>query len=559
MSRAFIENRVNSNLLKQAKEQQEYLAYFTRSNITKDITPRILDEYAKRNYATSDIFLNWVKTALDTDNFISFFKYFRQPIASSELINDRIIPSLRRVFFSEDSHSKYTLRGDDIAFPYDDVNEKLFNALMFKHNNILVHDLENINKPFRHEVDIENIVSIDSHDDIIHRIAFRASSIIDGKKIKGYLYIDNQSYEFYDEDLNIIKGVPHDLGFAPVNWISPEAYTCDVIRKSIFTHTIGSMEDYVFLKTLLRMAEPYGVFPIVVRPEGAINGKTPDKEPMSTSEIREQSPKYHEELMTSKAIMQPGSEIAVPLQPKPDGTFDHEIIQNFLKFFHMPVEVFKYITEKVERIEQGIIISILGDYSEANEAAKNELQISKSYVSKEDKLRSLSNAISKIRTLSDRTMLGLEYGVDNITADYFQGSDFFLESQADIYALFEKAPNPIERKSLMIRLSQSRNKFNKDKAKRDKILYLLMPFASDKDFEQAVSRIDNLTFSLQNRFDYWINQFEAQYGDIVKFWDAEGEKSNAEKLIIINNLIYGIITEETNSSNASLPGQEVAA
>ena len=117
----------------------------------------------------------------------------------------------------------------------------------------------------------------------------------------------------------------------------------------------------------------------------------------------------------------------------------------------------------------------MGDYSEANESAKNELQVSKSYVSKEDVLRWVSLSLSEAHSQSDYTMLSLKYGKESVSVDLFYGSDFFLESQETLYKMFEDAPNPIERTNILIRLAQSRNKFNKGKALRETILYNFYP------------------------------------------------------------------------------------
>jgi len=53
-------------------------------------------------------------------------------------------------------------------------------------------------------------------------------------------------------------------------------------------------------------------------------------------------------------------------------------------------------------------------------------------------------------------------------------------------------------------------------------------------------KIDNTTFEYQTRFNYWISQFEAKYGDLVSFYSLM-DVEKPQKLALINNLILDII------------------
>ena len=84
--------------------------------------------------------------------------------------------------------------------------------------------------------------------------------------------------------------------------------------------------------------------------------------------------------------------------------------------------------------------------------------------------------------------------------------------------------------------------FNKEKAIREVILYKLLPYSSDVDFNLAVSqgRVDNKIFEFQTRFSYWIAVFESIYGNIATFW-METNGNESEKIILLNNLINNLI------------------
>lgn len=558
MAKDFIKNRVGSNGLVLATRQQEQLSYFTQSSIQENITQAYIEQWIERKYAGSDDFLNWVKTVFRTDNFLSFYKYLRFPIPSSELINERVKTPLSRVFFSEDSYFNYTISGNTVPTP-EELNskmfdKKMFNALLFNYNDILVTDLKSTNEPVRRLIPIKNVIAIESEDSIIHRIAYSASMNIltdnEEKLVAGFLFIDNKEYIFYDKDLNPLIIIPHDLGECPADYISSEPFKDkDSVRKSMFSYLRDKMEEYVFLKTLQRMTEPNGAIPIVTKLKTTeklnkdIKGES-SKEPMSVNSIGGQRANIGKEVQGSVSPLQTGSIINVPILKKNDGSIDMDAVKNFLNFFWIPTESLKYLNDRIKEIEQGIIVSLLGDFSEANESAKNELQVSKSFVSKEDKLRSLSLDLTRIRQRSDFKFLALKHGRDNVIVDLFFGADFFTETQDDIYNLLEKSPNPIESKNLLLRLSKNRNRFNPQRSDREVLLYNLLPYAHDTDFTKAIDKeaVGDVTFQYQTRFNYWIDVFEARFGDILQFFNMM-EGTESEKLMLINNLIIGIINE----------------
>ena len=569
MPKEFIEKRIGSASIAEARKQQKQLSYFTQSSIQQDVTSEYLEQWAGRNYSSNDDFLNWVKTIFKTDNFLSFFKYFRNPNAASKLVNDRIKPQLNRVFFSEDSFFKYTLKGQEIETPEElgvkEFNTLIFNAIIFRHNDILITDLKEINTPFRRLISIDNVVAILSHNSIIHKLAYTATVVVEGVKVDGFLYMDDTQYIFYDKELETpLLTVPHDLGECPADYVSNEAFANDdIVRKSMFSYIREEFEEYVFLKTLLKMTEPNGVLPVATvldhktKGGGDIKGET-NKEPMSANSIGSQRADIGRDVVGVDSLMQAGNVIKVKPRLKDDGSIDVDAVQNFIKFFFIPVESMNYINDRVKDIKANIISTILGDFTEQNQAAKNEKQIAGSFFNKQDRLRGLSMELSRIRERSDFKMLALEHGRDNVTNSAFFGSDFFLESQTELFDLLEKSPNTIERKNLLIRLTKNKNRFNKEKSEREVILYHLLPYVSDKDFIIATESfaVDAVTFQYQSRFNYWIGVFEAQYGDILLFWESNENATNSEKLMLINNLIINIITATVPKPPAPKEGEQ---
>jgi len=145
VAKQFIKDKVGNQFLAIAKRQQKQLSYFTQSSVQEDLNNTYLDAWVNRNYQSNDSFLTWVRMLFRTDNFLTFFKYHRYPVASSKLINNKIKPQLSRVFHSEDSYFKYTVRGKEEETPdflkVKDFDNIIFNALLFRHNDIIIEDM----------------------------------------------------------------------------------------------------------------------------------------------------------------------------------------------------------------------------------------------------------------------------------------------------------------------------------------------------------------------------------------------------------------------------------
>jgi len=568
--RNFIQSKHSSNDLNIAVRQQNQLSYFTESKVQDDVQISYIKQWAERNYQGNDYFLNFVKSVFKTENFLLIYKYLRHPLPSARLVNDKIKTPLGRVFFSEDSFFKYEINGELVKIPKSldskEFNSQMFNALLFRHNDICVIDLKDINSPYKSIISIENVIAIDSYNSVIKKIAYSAEVKVDGENKKGVLYIDDSSYQFFEKSENgelsekPTLNVPHDLGRCPADYISLEPFSSesDIVRKSIFSYVREELEEFVFLKTMQKMVEPNGAIPIVTQLDtGVVNenkdGVGQDGEPMSLEQLKNQSPEVKGGVDSPDSSMQTGTRVKVPMVLKEDGSVDMDVVTNYLNFFYIPTEALNYLNDRIKEVRASIISNVIGDYSEGStpEGSKSDSEINKvTIVSRQDKLRDLSMQLSRIRTRSDYNFLGLQYGKENVSNEAFYGSDFFLDTQESIYKMIKTAPNPIEEKSLLIKSARNRNRFNEDNFTREYILYHLIPYGNVDSFNSAVNQkmIGEITFQYQTRFNYWITLFEARYGDILTFWTNNGG-TEFEKVFLINSLILIIIRDNYEKSN----------
>lgn len=562
MSKEFIEAQYNKSLISKAVRQERQLSYFTRSSMQDDyLTTEYLEQWSERKYQGTDYFLNYVKSVFKTKNFLSFFKYLRKPLPSAKLINNKVAPQLRRVFNAENSEFKYVVDGhDDVDFAsllnIDDFEQEIFGRMLFNHNSLVVSDMVDGN-PYRYFIDISDVKSIQRNmQGQVNAIAFLGEIEKEGEIIQGYIYIDDDEYAFLDKDLNVLVSVSHGLGHCPVHFISPKVVGEDwVLRESIFTYIREELEEYTFLKTLQKMTEPNGAIPIVTKLDVDIIEDSKDidsnTEPSADDVMSSQRARIHgNNPPNGDSVLQAGTVFDVPLVEKDGGGIDMDAVKNFINFHYVPVESLNYLKVRIQEIEYSIVNTIVGGSIDGvKEGSKNEVQVEESLTVLQNTLIYFADSFNYIRKNSDKDMLMLKYGSSVREVSIFYGSDFFLDTESMLYKNLEIAENVIERKNILLRINQNRYKGNENKLNRQKILYDLIPYISDKDFDVAVaaSKVDDINFEYQTRFNYWISQFEAVYGDIVTFYMSL-EADKAQKLTLINNLIVGIIKSERNDS-----------
>jgi hypothetical protein len=559
----FIKSGSGRSQLTKAVRQQMQIRYLTVSEVQADASESLANSLTRAKYTGEDPLLEWVYSLFRKDNFKSFAKYLRFPVSSSLIVKEEIEKALNRVFFADDSYRKVTVNGKRIDDPefLDSHNFKneVFHSLLYNYNDIYIHDLEETNIPFRKLVSIKDVVAITTKGNRIKKIAYKGSLEINEEEVQGHIYMDDERFVFVPNEESMLQvEVPHDIDRCPATFVSGKAFDNQepIVRDSIFSRVRPLLEEYVFLTTLRLMSDANGSFPIVVKLAAeAMSEKENDQDdslPLASTSLAGHEQKQPEN------DLQAGSVITVPIYEKSDGSIDTDLAKNFINFFRTPVESLEYVDTRIEKVRKRIIESVVGDFVEQSDGAKNELQVSKSYIERQDKLRAISNGLSYCVTNSDEIMLKLANGT-NVYVDCSFGTDFFIETQADLFAQYLAAPNPIEKSNILQRLTRIRGYGNDDKMERDVVLYKILPYPSATDFDKAVTMqiASQRDASLQIRFNFFITIFESTYGDIGEFWQSIQNENENQKLIFINNLLTKIIKDyDTEERAAAIGGDD---
>lgn len=563
MSLEFCKAGIYKSELNLAKRQEEQLSYLVTSELqASELSTEYLKAWAERKYQTNDHFLNFIKSVFREKNFLLFAKFMRKPLPSAKLVNAKIKPQLKRVFNAEDADSKYSVSGVDNSdflplLEVDDFNQQLFEAYFNAHNSIVICELdsEEANTPFRYILGIEKVRSIKpDRKGNIEKISFYSTLEINEKHEKGTIFIDDEKYAFYPNDERVphVEAL-HDLGYCPAHFISPRKYGSNwVVRESLLTYIREELEEYNFLKTIQKMSEPDSSIATVVQLDAGENVKKQEiNKPEIDGLIGGQQPElYATNPPTNSGILAAGTIHKIPPSVKDDGAFDMDIVKNYISFHFTPIEPLEFMNKRIKEIENSIISTLIGDIVNSNEESKNMLQIEKSITVLDNTLTDFGSMLNRIRTLSDTDMLSLRYGKDRVKDVFITfGTDFMIDSQTLLFDSLAKAPNVIERKNILKRINLNRYKNNQSQLLRNNLLYDLLPFISDADFEKgkASGIVSDINLKLQIRFSYWISKFEAMYGDIVTFYQ-EQDLSNDEKLIFINNILIELIKEEDSQT-----------
>ena len=546
-----------SGELEKAKKHQKYIQLFIETYLSTDelnyvsgdkIASSVIDKF----YNTNNPFSVWLQGWMRKDNLRSFLKYLRMPFPTVSLVQDEVEPQLRKVFDSQNSSFEYDFKSESTlndALKYIDekgynefVKNKLFDELFYRHNSILVTDMDSDveNEPVRLFVDISKVVSIDlkKGKDEIEWLIWKdyGKVLIDNVEYKGELYymFDSENYEVYyqqDDKYILVEQIPHDLGKCPAIFVSPKQLNSDsrIVRKNIFfSNKLDKLEEYVLYRTLLKMTGVNGAFPIISmykpnkKPCGfktengsVCNGGIIYNNNKVTLDGNE--PKRCPSCNKNDFSVQPGTIVGLPIPVPPKNTDPKDfkpidLNANFIKFHHTPVDILNWLENYVKELESDIYYSLVGkDKSEINKEAVNEKQVESQNETFRNNLIRLSNILSIVRQEADSQSLRLRYGDKFLKASINYGDSFLINTEKSMYEMKTLSQNPVDKKDIQEQIIATKFKNNDKEKNRQLILFNLLPYATvdDDNFMKYLDSFGSESIELRLNFNKYIEQLEA--------------------------------------------------
>lgn len=536
----FIDSCKYKSEIKEAIDYQNKLAYFIQTHLDTDVfinNSSSIDEVWKM----SNPFTNWIRGWMREDNFKSFIKFLRHPLPTASLIQDDIVPELKKVFDSTNAYFDYTFTSNSAnlsAKPLisefsnyckDVVFDKLINA----HNSIVITDYIESKKPYRYVIDISSVKAIEpTVSGKIKKIVFEG---IDDR----WFYYTDEFYAVYikqgDDFVEEIKNL-HEIGQCPADFISVEPLNDSrfVVRKHLFSNFVEKFENYVNYATLQKMCLPHGAIPVITHYK---QNNKPCNKTFSDGSICVNGHISHQTasgiqinkdnllpcpVCNPKTIIQAGTVIGLPVPKIGDnGERPFDTNANFVKFHYIPVDILKWWDEFVDNKYSEIKYQIVGKgVEDSNGQAKNEQQVARGNQTLENTLIEFSAKLSKLRKSLDYKMLKIAFNKSFKDCYIDTGSDFYLETEFELRDSLAKAIDPIDKQNLIWRINYSIYKNNPEQLGRTKLLYNLLPYSTLTDDQFITMQgVDPKLKELRLNYKYYIDSFEAEYGELNEFFN----------------------------------------
>ena len=567
----FLETCKYKSEIAEAVAYEQKLSYFIQTHLNSDVYINN-NEAVDNLWVSSNPFVNWIKSWMRPDNFKSFLKFLRYPLPTASLVQDDIVPELKKVFDSTNAYYDYVFTsnstkqlGVELVSEYSGYyKDVIFKNLIDNHNSVVVTDYIDKNNPYRYIIDISNVRAIEPTDDKkIKRIVFEGVNK-EGKK--RWFYYTDEFYAVYEKLESPVDGEEykeeyknlHEIGECPVDFISVQSLNTKkfVVRKSIFSNYVEMFENYVNYYTLQKLCLPHGAIPVIThykknnKPCGTVfengtkctegyvsgaNGVLGNKDTLIPCPVCNQ-----------KTIIQAGTVIGLPV-PKfgENGERPLDLNANFVKFHYIPVDILKWWNEFVAEKASDIKYKLVGKgFEDSNGQAKNKDQIARGNQTLENTLIELSSQLSILRTSLDGKALKIAFGKAFKSAYIDMGTDFYLETEFELRDSLAKAIDPIDKKNLISRINYTIYKNNPQQLERNSILYKLLPYSTLTDDQfMSMQGVDPQLRELRLNFQYYIDAFEAEYGELNLFFNEYfGENvSEIQKLKTTNLLLLKYI------------------
>jgi hypothetical protein len=490
----------------------------------------------------TDFFL-WVKSILDESKYVRFLQLFE--LKTAETIEE-IFTKLSRCTEAQDRvvDTYFTNEKSELDFEaYRSTilqDEKFFTETIFEdllqnnHNGILLIDINEEGKPYFFNITISQVIAIDTNKSSqIEYVIFKTG------KNTAYAYCDTH-YRKFDISKGIEKAIlleefPHNLGYCPAHFLynsNLSTRISRIVKESVVSKYLDSLDFLLFLNTSQKYLNTYA-YPIMEIPSkdcnytdfkgnscegGYITDVTETENGQQTIQTKcPQCAKNH--------FIGAGSVIEKDITINPE-TQSFEYLQDSVKFVAPPVDSIQQSESTTKNLERNIITKITGFSENSNDSqAKNELQVSSYYESQVSVLQKFQKPLEAAQKFVIETAAKLMYPNEFLYSVVNWGKNYYLRSEDELLKQLDllrtsNAPTQI--------IDLVENEYVNQKLKnkpllrnRFEMLSRINPY-SNFSFEElndfySKGILDNVGFSLATNFNYYLDKFEIEFGDISNY------------------------------------------
>jgi hypothetical protein len=504
-------------------------------------------------------YLEWIRGILNNDEkFNKFDSLLAFPLASNHLIS-KATDEWNKVFKAQDRVEEYNFTEEETEVDFQAFLEKinfratieqnLFTKVKQAVNAIAVVDVslvtegQELSEPYVYFIETGKLKDVDTdHAGAILYVMFERGK--KGQPDYRVVFIDQEFYKTFrlgenSQALILETESAHGLGYCPASFLWGDVIDPDnpIRRYNSVLEIVDVMDEYLMWKTFADHVDLYSSFPIMWK-----YGNECDDEDGYVSEagVPVTYDQFGRPIPKGKSdYIGPGWQIDLTL---PTGEGANMGVP--VGFVDPKPALLEYNREKIRRKEVQIIKHLTGvDNEIQNEKAFNESQIRSQYETRHSVLRYWAENMQAIHTFLVSTIARLRYRekFEGAVIDY--GMDYFLYDTitADLdYKGAKEAGLPqaiVMLRREVVEQIETRNSPNK-KARLD-VLLELEPYA-DIDINKIDKGIPE--YELKANFQLYINRFERENGDIVRFAKDLDYK---EKISIVLKTLYEYVSENT--------------
>lgn len=512
-------------------------------------------------------FLNWVKTLIPFDKYVTFEKLLLFPVKTVST-TETIFEALEKVFDGRNPVFDYNFTSSDYLEDWKEFSKKdkdfwktkAFEAMKTAINSIMIVDLprEQIGQqpePYIYLLDISNVLDLELDNEEIQDIIFEQP----GDTIAYFSSTHLQVFDYTDQKVGQeLNNIAHDLGYCPAKFFwSTNIDEKGIVKKQPLSNFLALLDWLLFFAVSKDHLNLYAPYPIMSAYEDNNCSYINDETGVYCKDgwLLKQDGSYLIDRGLTKPVKCPvcnksklagaGSFIKVPV---PQAANDFKDLRNPVSILQIDRDSLDYNVSETERLKKELYKGVVGIGGEINkDQAINEKQIMGAFESRKQALFKIKKNFETAQKWADSTRCRLRYGTNFIDCSISYGTDFYLFTPSELLEMYTEARkeqlDPAILDNLLNEYYQVKYRNNIDEGKRVILFNHLDPFRHSTKSEvsamYAAGQIEYNDYFLKINFSTLVKRFERENGNIILF-GIELEDFN-RRIEIINEALRGYI------------------
>lgn len=501
-----------------------------------------INKLGKYNDSVNTDFFLWVKSILDESKYVRFLQLFE--LKTAETIEE-IFTKLSRCTEAQDRvvDTYFTNEKTELDFEaYRSTilqDEKFFTETIFQdilqnnHNGIVLIDINEEGMPYMFTITISQVLAIDTtKGSQIEWVIFQT------KKNEAYAYCDTH-YRKFDisnglESAILLEEFPHSLGYCPAHFLynsNLSSRISRIVKEHVVSKYVDSLDFLLFLNTSQKYLNTYA-YPIMEIPSKDCNYTDFKGNGCEGGYITSVSETENGQTIQTKCpvcaknhFIGAGSVIEKDITINPENQ-KFEYLQDSVKFVAPPVDSIQQSEATTKLLERNIITKTTGFSPNSNDTqAKNELQVTSYYESQVSVLQKFQKPLEQVQRFVLETAAKLLHPNEFLFCIVDWGKNYYLRSEDELLKQLDllRASNaPTQIIDLVEQEFVNQKLKNKPLLQtRFELIARINPYRnfSYEELNDLYTKgiLDNVSFILAANFNYYLDKFEIEFGDISQY------------------------------------------